>query len=325
MTMRTALRTSSNRAAVRMLDDVGIPITVQYAERMGVGSVPSVPSLALGSGEVTLLSMTSAFSTFANDGLVPAPVLVRRVESTSGEVLYLNEQVQQRAITEITAFQMAEMLADVVNSGTAWPARREGFTRPAAGKTGTTNDYHDAWFVGFTPHLTTGVWVGYDQPRTIIGRGYAGELAVPLWARFMKEATKSDKPDWFTRPRGVTTARICRLSGKLATDSCRESDHTSLAYYENFVAGTEPTDNCPIHNPVIAKPFRALAALFAPKSASGAHAPVAAPAPPPAVSEAPPPPKVEAQPAPKKRGFWSRVFGVGRDGKDKKDERKRGD
>jgi len=315
MTMRMALRTSSNRAAVRMLDDVGIPITVQYAQRMGVGSVPSVPSLALGSGEVTLLSMTSAFSTFANDGLVPTPVLVRRVEGSDGEVLYLNEQVQQRAISEATAFQMAEMLADVVNSGTAWPARREGFMAPAAGKTGTTNDYHDAWFIGFTPHLATGVWVGYDQPRTIIGRGYAADLAVPLWARFMKEATRGDKADWFSRPRGVTTARICRLSGKLATDSCHD-DERSLAYYENFVAGTEPTDTCPIHNPVLAKPFRALAALFAPKSAPAAHAPAAAPPQQTAVSEAPAPPKIEAQPEPKKRGFWGRVFGVGRDKKD---------
>jgi 1A family penicillin-binding protein len=325
ITMRIALRTSSNRAAVQMLDQVGIPITVQYAERMGVGSVPSVPSLALGSGEVTLLSMTSAFSTFANDGLVPSPVLVRRVEGTDGEVLYLNDQVQQRAITEATAFQMAEMLADVVNSGTAWPARREGFMAPAAGKTGTTNDYHDAWFIGFTPHLTTGVWVGYDQPRTIIGRGYAAELAVPLWARFMKEATRNDKADWFTRPRGVTTARICRLSGKLATDSCHD-DERSLAYYENFVAGTEPTETCPIHNPVLAKPFRALAALFAPKSAgNAAHAPAAAPPQQAAVTEAPPPQKVEAKPDQKKRGFWSRVFGVGNDGKNKKDERRKGD
>jgi penicillin-binding protein 1A len=319
ITMRMALRTSSNRAAVRMLDEVGIPITVQYAQKMGVGSVPSVPSLALGSGEVTLLSMTAAFSTFANDGLVPAPVFVRRVEGSDGEVLYLNEQVQQRAITETTAFQMAEMLADVVNSGTAWPARREGFTLPAAGKTGTTNDYHDAWFVGFTPNLATGVWVGYDQPRTIIGRGYAAELAVPLWARFMKEATRGDKAEWFARPSGMTTARICRLSGKLATDSCRDEEK-SLAYHENFVAGTEPTDSCPIHNPVLAKPFRALAALFAPKSAPAAHAPVPAPQQQAAVTEAAPVPKAEPSPEPKKRGFWSRVFGVGRDKKD--DDRK---
>jgi 1A family penicillin-binding protein len=319
ITMRMALRTSSNRAAVRMLDEVGIPITVQYAQRMGVGSVPSVPSLALGSGEVTLLSMTTAFSTFANEGLVPPAVLVRRVEGNDGEVLYLNDQVQQRAISETTAFQMAEMLADVVNSGTGWPARREGFMLPAAGKTGTTNDYHDAWFIGFTPHLATGVWVGYDQPRTIIGRGYAGELAVPLWARFMKQATRTDKADWFSRPRGVTTARICRISGKLATDSCHD-DERSTAYYENFVVGTEPVDTCPIHNPVLAKPFRALAALFAPKSAATAAPAAVAPQPQAAaVTEAPPPPKVDAQPQQKKRGFWSRVFGGN---KDRKDDRK---
>ena len=324
MTMRTALRTSSNRAAVRMLDDVGIPITVEYAQKMGVGSVPSVPSLALGSGEVTLLSMTSAFSTFANDGLVPPPVLVRRVESSDGEVLYKDEQIQQRAITETTAFQMSEMLADVVNMGTAWPARREGFMLPAAGKTGTTNDYHDAWFIGFTPRLATGVWVGYDQPRTIIGRGYAAELAVPIWAHFMKEATKADKAEWFSRPRNVTTARICRLSGKLATDACHDSgpDRRSTAYYENFVAGTEPTDSCPFHNPVISRPFRALAALIMPRSAPAAHAPAPTAPAPVAVNEPPPAPRVEAQPEQKKRGFWSKVFGVGKDKKDDKPKRR---
>ena len=328
MTMRTALRTSSNRAAVRMLEDVGIPVTVEYAKLLGVGSVPSVPSLALGSGEVTLDAMTAAFSTFANGGLVPTPVLVRRVETSTGEVLYNDDHVQQRAVSEATAFQMSEMLADVINSGTAWPARRDGFLLPAAGKTGTTNDYHDAWFIGFTPHLATGVWVGYDQPRTIIGRGYAADLAVPLWASFMKEATRNDKPDWLARPRNITTARICRLSGKLATDSCRdavdgsgEETRQSMTYYENFVVGTEPTETCPIHGHVIGNPLRALAALFSPKPSVAAE-PAAAHAPPPSSAAAEPAaatPKVEAPQAPRKRGFWSRVFGVGKNEKDQKD------
>ena len=92
---------------------------------------------------------------------------------------------------------MTSMLSDVVNFGTAYRARQEGFTHPAAGKTGTTNDYVDAWFVGFTPHLVTGVWVGFDKPRTIIANGFAGELAVPMWARFMKQATAQDKADTF--------------------------------------------------------------------------------------------------------------------------------
>ena len=115
---------------------------------------------------------------------------------------------------------MTTMLADVVNSGTAWPARRVGFTLPAAGKTGTTNDYRDAWFVGFTPHLVSGVWIGYDQPRTIMAGGYAAELAVPLWGRFMMQATKGNAPDWYQAPAAVTTATICPLSGKLATAEC---------------------------------------------------------------------------------------------------------
>ena len=330
MTMRTALRMSSNRAAVRMLQDVGIPVTVDYAKRLGVGSVPSVPSLALGSGEVTLDAMTAAFSTFANGGLVPTPVLVRRVESSSGEVLYTDSHVQERAVSETTAFQMSDMLADVINQGTAWPARRDGFTLPAAGKTGTTNDYHDAWFIGFTAHLATGVWVGYDQPRTIISRGYAADLAVPLWAGFMKQATRNDKPDWLPRPRNITTARICRLSGKLATDSCHDAvdepgDGTrhSMVYYENFVAGTEPTETCPIHGRVIGSPLRALAALLSPRSSAPVEPAVAHPLNADAAhaESAPATPNVEAPPPPRKRGFWSRVFGVGGDDKSKRDRK----
>jgi membrane carboxypeptidase/penicillin-binding protein len=213
------------------------------------------------------------------------------------------------------------MLADVVNSGTAWPARREGFLLPAAGKTGTTNDYHDAWFVGFTPRLVTGVWIGYDQPKKIISRGYAAELAVPLWAKFMIHATQQDGARWFGRPRNVTSVSICRLSGKLATDSCRDAvikdkngelTRQSMVYAENFVLGTEPTESCPIHGSVLGGPLRALAALIAPRSSAQAQRvssqPVAV-----AVHEEPAPPKADPKPAPRKRGFWSKVFGVGKE------------
>jgi penicillin-binding protein 1A len=182
MSLRTALRTSSNRAAVRLLQQVGIPQTVQYAKNMGVGDVPSVPSLALGSGEVTLQSLTAAYAAFANHGLVPRPTLVRRVEDTSGHVLYTNEPTSVRAISDTTAYLMSTMLADVINAGTGAGARRAGFTLPAAGKTGTTNDFNDAWFVGYTPVLVTGVWVGFDQPHTILPNGFAAEVAVPMWA-----------------------------------------------------------------------------------------------------------------------------------------------
>ena len=183
---------------------------------MGVGDVPSVPSLALGSGEVTLQSMTAAYAAFANHGLVPQPMLIRRVEDLDGNVLYESHDSSTRAISDTTAFLMSTMLADVINAGTGSRARSLGFTLPAAGKTGTTNDFNDAWFVGFTPKLVAGVWVGFDQPHTILPNGFAADVAVPIWAKFMKVATHGDKPEWFAPPAGITTASVCRLSGKLA-------------------------------------------------------------------------------------------------------------
>ncbi len=336
MTMRQALKTSSNRAAVKMLQDVGIPATVRYAQRLGVGSVPNVPSLALGSGEVTLLSMTAAYAAFANDGMVPTPTLIRRVETTNGELLFSGDSAPQRAISEQTAFLMSTMLADVINAGTAWPARRVGFTLPAAGKTGTTNDYHDAWFVGYTPHLVSGVWVGYDMPRTITSNGYAAELAVPLWGRFMIAATRGDEPEWFRPPTNITSATICRISGKLAADGCRavptedESGNVeikSMVYTEYFVRGTEPTDYCPLHSvysPTAPVTLTAAGTPVTPPSNGVVPPPPPAPPAPVATGGTQPVPteraETAAQEQQKKRGFWSRIFGRGDDKGEKKEE-----
>jgi 1A family penicillin-binding protein len=328
MTMRAALRTSSNRAAVRMLQEVGIPTTVTYAERLGVGSVPSVPSLALGSGEVTLVSMTAAFAAFANRGMVPTPLLIRRVEDTDGTVLLEGGSEPRRAVSESTAFLMTTMMADVIDAGTAAGARSAGFTLPAAGKTGTTNDYHDAWFVGYTPKLVSGVWVGYDQPRTIISNGYAAELAVPIWARFMAQATAGHARERFRAPSSVTSASICRLSGRLATESCRGVEvvddegvatRQSMVYTEFFLRGTEPVDYCPIHG-AFHGAFGTLAT--AGTVVGGGRADIQPPPPAVVASQTPPspPPAAETkQPEPRKRGFWSRIFGRGDDNdKDKK-------
>jgi 1A family penicillin-binding protein len=341
MTMRAALRISSNRAAVRMLQQVGIPRTVQEAKDLGVGDVPSVPSLALGSGEVTLQSMTAAYAAFANNGLVPKPVLIRRVEDQDGRLLYAAQESSTRAISDASAFLMSTMLADVINAGTGSKARRFGFTLPAAGKTGTTNDFNDAWFVGYTPHIVAGVWVGFDQPHTILPNGFAADVAVPLWARFMKAATRDAKPDWFAPAPGVTTATVCRISGKLATDGCQQVEvvadngqveRRSMVYTEYFARGTVPTTFCDLHptHGIMTK----IAGLFgqdhpspprvedasiaptpAPTATAGAATATAAAAAPP---QAPPTPEVK-----KKRGFWSRLFGVGKDkdrDKDKLDQ-----
>ena len=256
ISLRAGLRTSSNRAAVRLLQDVGIPKAVAYAKAMGVGDVPPVPSLALGSGEVTLASMIAAYAAFANNGNVPHGFVIRRVEDRSGTVLFQELPSTSRAVTEQTAFLMASMMSDVINAGTAARARALGFTLPAAGKTGTTNDYNDAWFVGFTPSLVAGVWVGFDQPRTIMPRGFASDVAVPMWAAFMKTATKGEKPEWFKAPEDITTASVCRLSGKLAVEGCEHAEvlgddgrleHRSMVYTEYFLKGTQPTQSCDLH------------------------------------------------------------------------------
>ena len=241
MTVRTALRTSSNRAAVRMLEEVGIEKTVAQAKKMGMGNVPSVPSLALGSGEVTLMAMTSAYAAFADQGQLRRATLIRKVEDAEGNVLFDAKRTAEQVVSPKTAFLMTSMLADVVNHGTAYKARQEGFKHPAAGKTGTTNDYVDAWFVGFTPHLVTGVWVGFDKPRTIIANGFAGELAVPMWARFMKQATATHPPDPFKAPQGLVSIGICRLSGKLPGPAC---DRVITEY---FARGAVPTQVCQEH------------------------------------------------------------------------------
>jgi penicillin-binding protein 1A len=332
LSLRAALRMSSNRAAVRLLQEVGIPRTVQYAKNMGVGDVPSVPSLALGSGEVTLQSLTAAYAAFANEGRVPKPIYIRRVEDHDGRVLYAAEESATPAVTPTTAYLMSNMLADVINAGTGARARGLGFTLPAAGKTGTTNDFHDAWFVGFTPRIVTGVWVGFDQPRTILPNGYAGDVAVPIWAAFMKAATKGDKPRWLTQPSGITTATVCRLSGLLASDGCSDvevvaddarPERRSMVYTEYFVNGTQPTETCDLH---ARRGFLATLATVltgdgehnAPPRLDDAGLPPAVPAAAAesAASVSPPTETAAQEPPKKKRGFWSRIFGIGRNGDD---------
>jgi penicillin-binding protein 1A len=349
MTLRTALRTSSNRAAVQLLNSVGIQKAVDYAKKLNVGTPPSVPSLALGASDVTLLSLTAAYGAFANGGWVRQPTFIRRVEDSDGKVLYSAEPKSDHAISESTAFLMSSMLSDVINAGTAYRARQSGFTLPAAGKTGTTNEYVDAWFVGFTPRLVTGVWLGFDQPKTIIRNGYAGDLAVPIWGGFMKVATSGDKPNWLARPSNVAALNVCRVSGLLPNSGCSDVqvvnrdgllENRSMIYTEYFVRGSQPSEVCPLHgSPSF---LDRLAGIFgkdnhpAPISSSQAGVPTApgtsgTVTPPPAASAKTSPQanaKDEtAEPQPKKkRGFWSRLFGRGsKDDENEPDAKKGGD
>jgi 1A family penicillin-binding protein len=340
MTLRTALRTSSNRAAVRLLQDVGVARTVEYARRVGLGTLPGVPSLALGSGEVTLLSLAAAYVPFADRGVARPPVFIRRVENREGHLLYATPDRAAQVISPGTAFLMSQMLAGVVDAGTAYKARLAGFTLPAAGKTGTTNDFKDAWFIGYTPTLLAGVWIGFDNPKTILPNGFAGDLAVPLWAAFMKVATRDDKPAWFPQPPDVVAVPICRMSGKLPAPGC---DHVrvvaddgtveekSMVYTEFFERGTEPHDTCPLHRSWSL--LDRLAGLFSarpvPQPASGGQIEASTGGPsagtvgpdaqPRAAQAAPEARQVKAPK--KKRGFWARLFGIGKD-EDKDNDKK---
>ena len=345
MTLRTALRTSSNRAAVQLLNSVGIQKAVNYAERLNMGTPPAVPSMVLGTSDVTLLSLTTAYGAFAAEGVVRQPITIRKVEDSDGEMLFQAEEHAHEAISRSTAYLMSSMLADVVNHGTAYRARQVGFTLPAAGKTGTTNDYLDAWFVGYTPRVVTGVWVGFDQPQTIIANGYGGELAVPVWANFMKVATKGHKNEWIERPPDVIGVNVCRISGMLPNRGCEsvevisregDVDSRSMVYTDFFVRGSQPKDVCPLHSaPSL---LDRLAGVFGggddPRPVSAEEIGVAAPTPTrttgttavkPKPSPPKPDPKVEEkkdeEEPKKKRGFWSRLFGRG--GDDDKDDKKK--
>lgn len=243
-TLRAALVHSSNRAAVHLLQRVGLGATIDLANRVGLDHLPAVPSLALGTGEVSLLDLTSAYTAFANAGVLQPPVFVTRVEDPEGRVIFRGESIGRRVLSESTAFLMSNMLADVVDHGTGYSARQSGFRLPAAGKTGSTDDHADAWFVGFTPNLAAGVWVGFDRPQQIMRRGFASVVAVPAWAGFMKAATDGNKPQWIERPAGVTPIRRCKATGGLANEYCELSGEV----VSDYVSIGHSPDLCPLHN-----------------------------------------------------------------------------
>jgi penicillin-binding protein 1A len=237
-TLRRALKVSSNRAAAQLLQSVGVSSALEMARRLGIRShLPAVPSLALGTGELTLFELTSAYGAFANGGLLALPRLITRVEDADGTLLWENPPVSRRVLSPPTAFLISHILSDVLRSGTAANARSYGFKLPAAGKTGTTDDFADTWFIGYTPKVVTGVWFGFDRPERIMQRGFAAVVAVPAWAKFMKEATAGDAPEWPMPPAGVEKVAICSNSGLLATDYCRTAAAHAITSYEVDING----------------------------------------------------------------------------------------
>jgi penicillin-binding protein 1A len=242
LTLRAAIIESNNRAAALLQQRIGSRPVLRLASDAGLHDLPDVPSLSLGTGLVTPLDLTAAFAVFPNGGLRVAPRAVTRVVDADGGVAYDNPARQDRVIPETVAYQMVSMLEDVVDRGTASPARTAyGVRFPVGGKTGTTDDFKDAWFVGFTSSTVVGVWVGEDQPATIGREGYGARYALPIWSEFIKAAARKRGARAFTPPSGMREEMLCRLSYLKPVENCP-------TYTEHFKEGDDvPGQLCPIH------------------------------------------------------------------------------
>ncbi|HET9949269.1 MAG TPA: transglycosylase domain-containing protein [Longimicrobiales bacterium] len=224
--LREALVRSSNRAAAQLAATLGYDAVREVVRRFGVsGPVPAVPASAIGAFDASLLEMTSAYATFGNGGVRVEPWMVERIEDGSGEVLYeRSDDVEpERVIDERIAYVVLDAMRAVLDRGTGYAVRASGFWGDAAGKTGTTNDSRDAWFIGLTPELVTGIWIGFDQPAEVVrGRG-GGDLSAPVWARWMR-ALRSETGGLGGRvwlpPLGVEPVRYDALTGEVLTGDC---------------------------------------------------------------------------------------------------------
>jgi penicillin-binding protein 1A len=237
ITLRSALTHSRNLPTVRLLDKVGLPTACATVKRLGITSpVGCYPSLALGASGVTLLELTAAYGTFANGGIYNEPVVISKIVDWKGKVLLERFQDARQATSPEVAYLMTSMMQSVIQHGTARALRV--LERPAAGKTGTTNDYDDAWFVGYTPEMVTGVWVGRDDHEPLGDGETGGKVAAPIWLDFMKEATKDRPITSFPIPPGV---RFVRMESRGNTIPAAESFADGSVLFEVFVDGSQPT------------------------------------------------------------------------------------
>jgi penicillin-binding protein 1A len=242
ITLRYALQQSVNIPAIKLLRKVGTSMVASYAQRMGIKSkLGQNLSLALGSSEVNLLEITSSYGVFANSGIRNDPLFILKVEDRNGKVLEKHTPRPTEVLSEETAGIMTSMLQSVMDHGTGYPARAAGFLNPAAGKTGTMDDYMDAWFVGYTPSLACGVWVGYDQKKPIGPSMTGARAALPAWTDFMIAASRGRAVEEFPVPAGTVTSEVCAETGMLATDACLNVTN------ETFATGSEPTEACTAH------------------------------------------------------------------------------
>lgn len=241
MPMRKALYQSRNLAAIRTGQAVGTDAVITMARRFGITTpIPPYPSIFIGSADTYPIQMIGSYSVFANLGLRTTPHSIAKVENAEGKVVWKPELLREAVLSPEESWLMVNMMKDVVIRGTGARIWSSGFRVPAGGKTGTTNDGADVWFIGYTADLVAGVWMGFDKPQKIKSNAQGGELASPAWSAFMTEVyrRKPQPPDW-PRPDGVIVREIDAATGRLANASCMEALTT-----EFFVQGYEPTTTC---------------------------------------------------------------------------------
>jgi penicillin-binding protein 1A len=251
LTLRDALKHSVNTIAVKLGLDVGLETVAQTARRLGIRTdIPAYPSTAIGATVVVPLQIAEAYATIANTGMRVRPWAIARVTDAGGRVLWEPPRPSPEQVADSLASAIVrDMMRTVVDNGTGYNARNPQlgnlpYEVPAAGKTGTTNDNTNVWFIGFTPDLLAAVWFGFDLPRPIVAGATGGTYGAPVFGQFMRtlyygDDKELDVPPAWPMPPGITTRRVDRLTGKLANEWCEAN-----AYVEYYIPGTEPTEAC---------------------------------------------------------------------------------
>ena len=238
-TMTVRVGEFATRAEVRTL-----------ALKAGLENVPDIPAIYLGAFETTLKDLTAAYTMFPNNGVRRQPYIIESIQDRYGKTIYKATRAELRCINPDVDYVMNELLRDVIRKGTATAAMSFGLNVPAAGKTGTTDDYKDAWFIGYTTRLTCGVWVGMDRPERIADRGYGSKLALPIWVDFIQTASA-----WkyiaknFAIPGNLQNVELCRTSGAIATPECK---FARTSYQAQLPPNLVPREHCPDHTGLLA-------------------------------------------------------------------------
>ena len=236
---------SRNTMSVRVGQFAGLDAVQKVATTLNLGeNIPRGPAIYIGSFETNLRALTAAYTVFPNAGIRKQSYIIERIDDQDHNPIYRAAHISVAALDPSAAWMTTELMEEVLTHGTAASARSLGFKLPAAGKTGTTNDYKDAWFVGYTSTITCGVWVGFDQPVTIVSRGYGAALALPVWTQVMNKAAARYPPQPLQPTMPLQRAMVCSLSNHLATTGCQAA---GTAYDIDLPVDKIPTAACEIH------------------------------------------------------------------------------